>query len=1053
MNLRDIQKRLNITNHEIADALGLSRSTIQKWKSKNSTPPEHVCKFLRLLDVMSAGDKEIFTKICHNPESIYEQSNSGRDGDDCDNLAQMDKLSLQKAYLTLRKKLQLTEEKLIKHTDESQELHVQWLPDTTVIYANNAYCNKFGYSYENVVGRRWINRIDPPELKAQLKDWVNQIIKEKKPITFETKSFNNATNQYGFISWKCFPIVGENSELIEIVSLGLDVDQEKFLQKKSIYLEESLHQLMDRIPYPVWIINSEGKLLSMGKAGEAFARKLNCKLGSNVYQIFEHSAQKQIIEQIETLEFENTAEFNITLNPELKPNFDHLEAYLSHINWMGFDGYVLILQPHYDSIPNKGTLSQERLKLEKFVLNKIRPTNGSTKLQTKSNVDKSIPDLLKSLGYILNVDRCYIFLVDSDHQTVSNTHEWCAENIEAQIEDLQNVPMDLTPWWMQTMNKGEMVIIDDVQQLPLKANKEQEILQAQGISALMATPLISRDGGFMGFLGVDYNQSPRRWQKKELLEIQAYSKAINTIILQNQQEIEFELLIHEWKNVMQAGQFGSWRWRLEDDTCELDESVFHIIGDDFEGKTSGVASSLWLNRVHPEDQTKLIQEMNKLKSGETKDIELTYRVKDGNNRCIYILDRAMVAHHNHSGVPAVIVGIIQDVTNIREREQSEVKRLQKESEVNLAKMEFLSNVSHELRTPINGMSGMLQLIEREKLDSENLDFVENLDICLQEIHDSVEKLINFSELNSGYMHPNLTTFSLKEFIESLEFYFVKAAEKKGLDFNVKIEGFVPRLIIFDLEHLKKIGHTLISNAIKFTSEGSVSLILSGHPCGINHFTLCLEVKDTGIGISDEMKSLIFKPFEQASRGLNRSFNGMGMGLSIARSLIGMYDGKIMLESELNCGSSFQVELPVQVDDWISVNRDKSSETVLVVEDNAMNQRLMAHLLKKHGLLPVIVENGKEALAWIHKNRADLVLLDIQMPVLDGRGFLRAYRDERKKGELYEVPIVVVSALINGKAIEEFPEYPIKAVLPKPFTVKDFTDILSDFFPAHIEKPK
>ena len=340
--------------------------------------------------------------------------------------------------------------------------------------------------------------------------------------------------------------------------------------------------------------------------------------------------------------------------------------------------------------------------------------------------------------------------------------------------------------------------------------------------------------------------------------------------------------------------------------------------------------------------------------------------------------------------------------------QLEEARTKAEESLETRKL-FLANISHEIRTPINAISGMSGILADTEISDTQKQYVNAIQSSSKSLMVIVNDILDMSKLESGKFSAEFIPFDLKEMIDPLHTSYHIRTDEKGIEFNVNYPKDMPKWVFGDPTRLSQILNNLISNAIKFTDKGKVSLDIQFEKNGkLNDFTFT--VNDTGIGIDQEKLISIFEFFSQEDNTITRRFGGTGLGLAISKSISELLGGEITVESEKNVGSTFKFRLNmpeanVQLKNEAIDQSDLTGKNVLIVEDNELNRFLAVTILKKWNANIHIAVNGDEAVKAVSNLKIDIVLMDIQMPVMDGVAAAKAIRNELKSN----IPIIALTA--------------------------------------------
>ena len=335
-----------------------------------------------------------------------------------------------------------------------------------------------------------------------------------------------------------------------------------------------------------------------------------------------------------------------------------------------------------------------------------------------------------------------------------------------------------------------------------------------------------------------------------------------------------------------------------------------------------------------------------------------------------------------------------------------------------AKSEFLAMMSHELRTPMNGVLGMLQLLDMTKQDAEQREYTEAASQSTRHLLQVINDILDFSRVESGQMELEQIYFPLDNLLMDCVGNFRYLAEQKHIFLRAEGLEQVNMQVLSDPTRLRQVLSNLIANAVKFTSAGGVTVSISARQEDERRQLLHFAVTDTGIGISEEHQARLFDAFTQVDSSTARRYGGTGLGLSIAQRLTRLLGGDLQVESATGKGSRFSFSLLLRyrldgpaLEPATPAKTSQSSLTgrVLLVEDNAVNAQVAEAMLKQFGLEVVLAEDGSKALACLREQAFDCVLMDIQMPVMDGLEATRSWREHEHQAQLEAMPIIALTA--------------------------------------------
>jgi signal transduction histidine kinase/CheY-like chemotaxis protein len=360
---------------------------------------------------------------------------------------------------------------------------------------------------------------------------------------------------------------------------------------------------------------------------------------------------------------------------------------------------------------------------------------------------------------------------------------------------------------------------------------------------------------------------------------------------------------------------------------------------------------------------------------------------------------------------------------------------------NRAKSDFLATMSHELRTPLNGVLGMAQALTTERLTSTQQERVRLIRRSSESLLAVLNDLLDLSKIEASALELEVAEFDLEHLVRGVAAAYQPLADKKGLSFAFQIDEAVRGRYLGDSPRIRRMLYSLADNAVKFTEVGGVTLSVEQEAKA-----LVFRVADTGIGIAPEHQTQLFDGFFQADGGRTRRYGGAGLGLAICQQMTAMMDGAIEAVSEPGQGSTFILRLPLtpvpaSADPGRAERPDPAAKPeasgeirVLAAEDNATNQLVLKALLGQAGIVPTVVENGREALEAWEAQEWDMILMDIQMPVMDGVSATRAIRERERADGRAHTPIIAVTANAMTHQVAEYEAAGMDHMVPKPIDV-------------------
>jgi signal transduction histidine kinase/CheY-like chemotaxis protein len=504
---------------------------------------------------------------------------------------------------------------------------------------------------------------------------------------------------------------------------------------------------------------------------------------------------------------------------------------------------------------------------------------------------------------------------------------------------------------------------------------------------------------------------------------------------------------------LDAAGLAMWEWNIANDAVYVSARFGQMLDDLPQGEAMARmwSSQELLARVSAPDHDAINKALLDVFKQISPRLEVEFRVSSPRGsvwiECVgEVVQRSMLGHAE------TMVGVIRDVTR-RRQAQLEIEAARAEAiAANAAKDEFLAHISHEIRTPLNGVMGMNNLLAQTPLVPEQRQYVALVDSSSRALLALVNDLLDYSRLQAHKLVLEQVRFPLRRWLwEVVEPLRITATEK-GLELLLQVSDALPQEVVGDPGRLRQVVINLVSNAIKFTDKGRVLVALTMGDATEQQLNLQLQVSDTGIGIAPDKQQSVFNAFVQADSTTSRRFGGTGLGLSICAKLVDLMGGRIELASALGKGSRFTVRMPLGIarDDVpitqfgpsdILANEAPAPSAVpryaglsaLVVDDHSVNQLLATKLLQRLGFDVQVADDGAQAVRAVQVRKFDVLLMDIQMPTVDGRQATQQIRQWERAQNIVRTPIVALSAHASAADREQALASGMDGYLTKPLT--------------------
>jgi signal transduction histidine kinase/CheY-like chemotaxis protein len=396
--------------------------------------------------------------------------------------------------------------------------------------------------------------------------------------------------------------------------------------------------------------------------------------------------------------------------------------------------------------------------------------------------------------------------------------------------------------------------------------------------------------------------------------------------------------------------------------------------------------------------------------------------------------------------------IIRNQSNLLLQEKNKELEIAKDKaeKASKARSEFLSTVSHELRTPLNAINGITHLLLEENPKKNQLDYLSSLKFSGDYLTKFINEILEINKIDSHKSEVEYTSFNLKKLLEDIKHSLKELAVVNNNNFKLEVDAAIPDYLIGDPTKLSQIILNLINNALKFTKNGTVTVITTLETIEDKKATLYFEITDTGIGIPEDKLASVFDSFSQGSIEVNRKYGGTGLGLTIVKKLIKILGGHIKLKSVLGEGSTFSFNLEFQISPQQESQMEKKpmikydaakliNKKILLVEDNKINQMITKKMLDNKGIICEIIDNGEDAIDLLKTNTFDLVLMDVHLPGINGTIATETIRTFDRI-----TPIIALTAISLHENREMLLSFGMNEVITKPFVPEEFYSVIAEY---------
>lgn len=708
----------------------------------------------------------------------------------------------------------------------------------------------------------------------------------------------------------------------------------------------------------------------------------------------------------------------------------------------------------YVSIDNKGYMIassrdiSERVKNQEIIQRQISLQDILIRMAgtyiniPPEQVNKAIEDALHEMAIFVGADRSYVFTYDFKKRITTNTHEWCAEGIEPQIEYLGETPMDLFPQWLEKHQKGEAFLIEDLSLLDPESDKGLiEILSPQDIKSLISIPMIDR-GILLGFVGFDSVRNIHYYSEQERKLLFVFAQLLVNIRRKENLKKQIGHQEERFKNLIDNMDLGLVEYDHDHRVIFANQKFCKLAGYNPLKIIGKKVTERFLGEDYDE-YLKLIDSTPE-NSSLVREIFIKTRYAD---RWWFVSSNPQ---YNNDGDRMGTIVVHLDIHEQKTMQDALLEAQKTAEQAIKAKEIFLSNMSHEIRTPLTTIIGMIRLLHKEQLNKNQKIYVQKTISTAEHLLAVLNNTIDINKIGEGALTLICEPFQLETLCRNIFDLFSIHAEEKHILMKLSLDAQIAKTLVGDETRIRQILFNLVSNAIKFTEKGYVKLSADVLEHTKEYQRIQVEVTDTGIGMSESFVSKIFDKYAQDARTKRLQTSGSGLGMFIARDLATLMESEIIIKSKPGHGTtvSFQLKLPIS-DKEVPAKLSQSPVILknikaLLVEDDETNRFIVAHTLVNAGCSVMEAENGQVAVDLLINENFDIILMDIQMPVMDG---LEASKYIRNNLRLM-TPIIAFTANAFKQDIEQYMKAGMNDFIKKPYDENQLIQKIQALAPAY-----
>lgn len=658
-----------------------------------------------------------------------------------------------------------------------------------------------------------------------------------------------------------------------------------------------------------------------------------------------------------------------------------------------------------------------------------------------TNYELELKKTLEEIGILFDLDRIFIYYFSKDPTFMKMECQWNKKDVRPKRETQEEELVYAFPWLIRKIKDDSFVVINNLEDFPAEAIFEAEVFSKEGLKSSLRIPL-KNDNVVIGFVGYESLSKPIIWDQKQIKMLKTIAEAFSYTRMKIVKERTYESIIHGQSILLNNSESQIWALSNVSSYATVNEAYASFWGMKI--------SDLEYHDLYDVFDVKIANKLSEinwelLQKNTCSQMEVELENWKGENRLLRIKSKP---EKDSAGSTKYLICTAEDITEQRKAEMDLYKAKEQAEAANVAKSQFLANMSHEIRTPINGIFGFLELLQSTDLSSEQKEFLKEARTASNLLLNIINDILDFSKIEAKKLTMENIRFNLRNTVEDAVSLFAPRAAEKGLEIYAVISEGVPEEVVGDPSRIGQILNNLISNGIKFTEKGEITLLVDCLEKENERVQLNFQVKDTGIGIRSEDIHKLFQSFNQADASTTRKYGGTGLGLAICKELVKMMGGEIWVESTYGKGSIFKFNVNLNIAQRVSEQKvdfkKLKNVKVLIVDDNINNINMIKSSLQGVGLKLFEAKDAASAISIIRsnvntKNKIDIAIIDYEMPDMSGYKLAATLKKLPISKEI-KLILLTSAALIGDARIAE--EYGFSSYLSKPVRRNDLISCIS-----------